>query len=98
MATEAEKIQRRNIAEAYANGVADFAKHFGNVAAALVLGIILGLFLAWVAWLFWLGAIEHWTVLVSPTFIAAFELAAIFTILGAWRLLRRRSGRNKVMS
>lgn len=90
MATAAEEIQARNIAEANAEGRREFARHFGHVLAALVLGFVQGLFAAWVLWLFWLAAVEHWTVLVSPLFIAGAEFAAICAVMWAWRLLTRK--------
>ena len=86
----ADDIHRLQCREAYAAGVRDFGRHFGHVAAALALGFVQGLFVAWVLWLFWFAAVETWTVLVSPAFIAGAELVAIFTLSWAWRLLRPR--------
>lgn len=83
------KIQRR---EAYAEGARDFARHFGHVLAALILGFVQGLIAAWFLWLFWLGAVETWTVLVSPLFIAGAEGAGIVALIWTWRLLRRPNG------
>ncbi len=86
------RLQRR---EAYAAGVRDFGRHFGHVAAALLLGFVQGLFCAWVLWLFWFAAVGTWTVLVSPAFIAGAELAAICALSWAWRLLRRPPSRKE---
>jgi hypothetical protein len=91
----ADDIHRLQCREAYAAGLRDFGRHFGHVAAALVLGFVQGLFCAWVLWLFWLAAVETWTVLVSPAFIAAAELAAISALSWAWRLLRRPPAREE---
>lgn len=88
----ADDIQRMQRREAYAAGVRDFARHFGHVAAALTLGFLQGLLAAWVLWLFWFAAVETWTVLVSPAFIAGAELAAICALAWTWRLLTRPKG------
>lgn len=86
---EAEHIHKLQCREAWAEGVRDFGRHFGHVAAALALGFLQGLFVAWVLWLFWFAAVETWTVLVSPAFMAGAELAAICGLTWVWRLLRR---------
>jgi hypothetical protein len=85
----ADDIHRIQCREAWASGARDFGRHFGHVAAALALGFLQGLFCAWVLWLFWLAAVETWTVLVSPAFIAGAELVALCAFIWAWRLLRR---------
>ena len=85
----AEELLKMQAREAYAAGVKAFGRHFGNVLAALVVGIALGLFAAWVLWLFWFAAVETWTVLVSPAFIAAAELVAITGLLAIRKLFRR---------
>jgi hypothetical protein len=74
--------------EEYARGVRDFARHFGRVAAALIIGFIQGLFVAWLAWLFWFAAVETWTVLTSPAFIAGAELMAFIGIISIWKIFR----------
>jgi hypothetical protein len=84
----AEHLLRIQAREAYAAGFRAFGRHFGHVAAALLLGFIQGLFAAWVLWLFWLAAAETWTVLVSPAFIAGAELVGLVALRWAWRLLR----------
>jgi len=91
----ADDIHRIQCREAWASGVRDFGRHFGHVAAALALGFVQGLFCAWVLWLFWLAAVETWTVLVSPAFIAGAELVAICALRWAWRLLRRPPSRKE---
>jgi hypothetical protein len=88
----ADDITRMQRREAYAAGARDFARHFGHVAAALTLGFLQGLFAAWVLWLFWLAAVETWTVLVSPLFIAGAELVAFAALAWTWRLLTRPKG------
>lgn len=88
-ADDIDRMQRR---DAYAAGVRDFGRHFGHVLAALTLGFIQGLFAAWVLWLFWFAAVETWTVLVSPLFIAGAEFAAICALRWTWRLLTRPKG------
>ena len=90
--TAAERIVAAEVRRAHAEGIAYFAKHFGNITAALTLGFLQGLFAAWVLWLFWFAAVETWTVLVSPLFIAGAEFVAILAVAWAWRLLR--GGRN----
>jgi hypothetical protein len=74
--------------EEYARGVRDFARHFGRVAAALIIGFLQGLFVAWLAWLFWFAAVETWTVLTSPAFIAGAELVGLIGVVSLWRLFR----------
>jgi hypothetical protein len=91
-ADDIDRMQRR---DAYAAGARDFGRHFGHVAAALVLGFLQGLFCAWVLWLFWFAAVETWTVLVSPAFIAGAELTAFAAIAWTWRLLRRPPSRKE---
>jgi small-conductance mechanosensitive channel len=86
----ADAIDRMQRRDAYAAGARDFGRHFGHVLAALVLGFLQGLFAAWVLWLFWFAAVETWTVLVSPAFIAGAELVAICALSWAWRLLAQR--------
>lgn len=86
---EAEHIHRLQCREAWAEGVRDFGRHFGHVAAALALGFLQGLFVAWVLWLFWFAAVETWTVLVSPLFIGAAELVGLAALRAAWALVRR---------
>ena len=84
----AERIVAASTRQAYAEGARDFARQFGNTLAALIVGIALGLFAAWIVWLFWLGAVETWTVLVSPLFIAAAELIAIAGLLAIRKLFK----------
>ena len=88
MATAAELIVAQATRHANAEGRKEFARHFGHVLAALILGFLQGLFVAWVLWLFWFAAVETWTVLVSPLFIAGAELVFIAAAAWAWRLIR----------
>lgn len=85
-----EQIQRDLKREAYANGVADFAKHFGHVTGALAVGVVLGLFTAFIAWLFYFASTSNWAVLVSPAFQFGAAFVAFSGIGFVWRLLRRR--------
>ena len=87
--TGAERIVAAEIRKARAEGFRAFGRHFGNVAAALIIGVALGLFAAWVIWVFWFAAVETWTFLASPIFIAVAELVAIGSILWARKLFRR---------
>ena len=91
----ADDIGRMQRRDAYAAGARDFGRHFGRVLAALVLGFLQGLFAAWVLWLFWFAAVETWTVLVSPAFIAGAELVAICALTWIWRLVRRPRSRKE---
>ena len=88
----ADEILKMQAREAYAAGVKAFGRHFGNVLAALIVGVALGLFAAWAAWLFYFAAVETWTVLVSPLFMAAAEGLALIGLWVIWRLLRPRGG------
>lgn len=90
MATAADKIQAQVTRQAYADGVKDFAKHFGHVAAALVVGAVLGLFIAFVAWLFYFASTSNWAVLVSPAFQFGAAFVAFSGIGFILRLVRRR--------
>ena len=89
--TAAERIVAAEVRRAHAEGIAYFAKHFGHVVAAWIIGLTHGLFVAWVLWLFWFAAVETWTILVSPIVIAVTEAAALAGILWIRRLLRPRS-------
>ena len=90
--TAAERIVAAEVRRAYAEGIAYFAKHFGHVVAAWIIGLTHGLFVAWVLWLFWFAAVGTWTTLVSPIVIAATEGVALVGILWIRRLLKPAAG------
>ncbi len=85
--TAAEEIERLANRTAFAEGVRYFAVAFGRTLAALLVGVMFGLFAAWALWLFWFAAAASWTVLVSPAFIAGAELVAFLGVAAAWRLV-----------
>jgi len=88
MSTEAERIVARATRQAFAEGMAYFAKHFGHTAAATFCGVVVGLCIAWVLWLFWFAAVETWTILVSPLVIAGAEFVFFAALMWAWRLIK----------
>jgi len=86
--TAAEEIERVANRAAFAAGVQYFAREFGRTLAALLVGVALGLFLAWAAWLLWLAATAGAAILVTPVFCGGAGAAAALAAVAAKRLCR----------